>query len=214
LPRRRTERTETRHQPHRSSSGNPLALWKEARDPRGTVVETYLRGRGLELPDDIAGRVVRYHPYCPFGPGVRKPCMIAAFRSIADDKLVAIQRTALTLEGEKIGRMMMGPVAGAAIKIDADENVEHGSARVLKAASRRTSSASAQCERSARPVRPAPFLCLAASTASQYFTETDDGGANAEATRTCGTRWAASGREVLPRPVAGGDANGALQQQR
>ena len=38
--------------------------------------------------------------------------MIAAFRFIADDKLVAIQRTALTLEGEKIGRMMMGPVAG------------------------------------------------------------------------------------------------------
>jgi hypothetical protein len=49
-----------------------------------------------------------------------------AVRSIADDKPVAIQRTALTLEGEKIGRMMMGPVAGAAIKIDADENVEHG----------------------------------------------------------------------------------------
>ena len=50
--------------------------------------------------------------------------MIAAFRSIADDKLVAIQRTALTLEGEKLGRTMMGPVAGAAIKIDADE--KHG----------------------------------------------------------------------------------------
>ena len=34
--------------------GWALRIWAEARDPRGTVVEGYLTGRGLELPDDVA----------------------------------------------------------------------------------------------------------------------------------------------------------------
>ena len=42
--------------------GWALRLWAESRDPRGTLVETYLAGRGLELPDDVALRVLRYHP--------------------------------------------------------------------------------------------------------------------------------------------------------
>ena len=39
-----------------------LRLWDEARDPFGTVVEHYLSSRGLTIPYDVAGGVVRYHP--------------------------------------------------------------------------------------------------------------------------------------------------------
>ena len=38
--------------------------WGEAIDPRGTIVEKYLTGRGLELGDDIAGEAIRFHPAC------------------------------------------------------------------------------------------------------------------------------------------------------
>jgi putative DNA primase/helicase len=36
-----------------------LALWHEARDPHDTIVATYLRGRGLELPDAAVADVRR-----------------------------------------------------------------------------------------------------------------------------------------------------------
>ena len=39
-----------------------LRLWAECVHPRGTLVERYLRARGLDLPDEIAGDVCRFHP--------------------------------------------------------------------------------------------------------------------------------------------------------
>ena len=38
----------------------------------------YLEGRGLSLPAE-PGRVLRYHPACPFGPG-KLPAMLALIR--------------------------------------------------------------------------------------------------------------------------------------
>ncbi len=35
-------------------------LWGEGVDPRRTLAERYLNSRGLDLPDDIAGRVTRF----------------------------------------------------------------------------------------------------------------------------------------------------------
>ena len=55
-------------------TGPALALWRQGVDPRGTLVERYLASRGLELGDDIAGEVLRWHP------GIR--AMLALFRDI------------------------------------------------------------------------------------------------------------------------------------
>jgi hypothetical protein len=52
--------------------------------------------------------------------------MIAAMRSITTDELTGIHRTALTLDGVKVGRKMLGIAAGSAIKLDADDAVTHG----------------------------------------------------------------------------------------
>jgi putative DNA primase/helicase len=200
--------------PANYSNSGGLPLWKEARDPRNTIVESYLGGRGLDLSDNVAGRVVRVHPHCPFGEGVRHPCMVVLFRSIITDALQAIHRTALTVDGKKIDRKMMGEVRGAAIKIDADENVEQGlvigegfetclAARML----------------GLRPVWAlgsagaiAAFPVLPGIEALTILGESDKTGANQKAVKACAERWSAAGREVLvAMPRVAGDLNDALQ---
>lgn len=204
-----------RHQADRQpkQNGGPLFVWKNARpDP---LVEQYLRSRGLAFPDDIAGRVIRFDPSCPFGPGIRRPCMLAAFRSIADDSLCAIQRTALTPDGRKIGRMMWGPVRGAAIKIDADMDIEQGlvigEGLETVLAARQLGFRPAWALGSAGAI--ASFPVLSGIDTLTVLAETDDAGANSQAIQKCATRWAASGREiVVVTPRVGGDLNGALQR--
>jgi hypothetical protein len=106
-------------------------LWAAAGDPKDTVVEAYLASRALILPEEIAGSVIRFNPRCAWrdhadGEVLSVPAMIAAMRCIHTDRLIAVQRTQLARDGIKIGRRMSGMAAGAAIKLDADENVTHG----------------------------------------------------------------------------------------
>jgi hypothetical protein len=195
-----------------------ITLWKTAIDPRGTRVERYLATRGLDLPDDIAGRVARYHDACPWraedGLIERRPAMLTAFRAIADDRLVAVHRTALTDDGRKIDRRMLGPVAGAAIKIDADIDVEQG-LTICEG----FETGLAGRELGFRPVWAlgsagaiAAFPVLSGIEALTILAETDDSGANAKAVRACGSRWAAADREVIvATPRMTGDMNDALQ---
>jgi putative DNA primase/helicase len=107
-----------------------LAIWNEAVDPRGTLAERYLLSRAVALDDDVAGKVLRYHPSCPWrdentGTTVGVPALVAVFRSVDDDAVTAIQRVALTLEGAKIGRRMLGIVHRAAVKLDQSGDLLH-----------------------------------------------------------------------------------------
>ena len=63
--------------PRRGGSGVPVRraiaqpapvarLWRDAVDPRGTLAERHLNGRGLALDDDLPMRVLRFHDRCPF----------------------------------------------------------------------------------------------------------------------------------------------------
>jgi putative DNA primase/helicase len=81
-----------------------LALWHATVDPRGTLAERYLRSRQLEIGDDIAGHVLRWHPAIG--------AMVALFRSIETDEPQAISRTFLDRDGQKLGRKFLGPVRG------------------------------------------------------------------------------------------------------
>ncbi len=105
------------------NGGRALRLWNEAVPIAGTLAAVYLRRRCLEPPPD--DEALRFHPACPFG-GVAIPCMIALFRDIATNEPRAIHRTALKAGGIKVDRKALGPVAGCAIKLSADENVEQG----------------------------------------------------------------------------------------
>jgi putative DNA primase/helicase len=90
------------------------------------IAQRYLARRELTLPDGVDGPVLRFHQACPFGPGAQHPAIVALYRGILDNEARAISRTALTAEGEKIDRKMLGPIIGTACKLTADEDVTLG----------------------------------------------------------------------------------------
>jgi hypothetical protein len=194
-------------------------LWDEATSARHTLAERYLnKTRRLEMPDDIDGRVVRFHATCPWrdqtGTFERRPAMLTAFRSIAGDELVAVHRTLLSDDGRKLDRRMLGPVGGAAIKIDADHDVEHGltigEGFETGLAGRALGFRPVWALGSA--VAIASFPLLSGIDALTVLAETDDSGTNADAIRTCGNRWAGADREmIIATPRVCGDMNDAVR---
>ena len=103
-----------------------LAIRREARDPRGTLLEDFAH-RKLDLPEEAAGEAIRFHPACPFG-GARTAAMVALVRDVNTNEPKAIHRTALDTNGCKTSvdgndRLSLGPVGGGAVKITPDENV-------------------------------------------------------------------------------------------
>ena len=94
-----------------------LQLWRQAQPIDGTLAERYLiERRGIDLaalPDAAAS--LRFHPRCPFGPATRHPCLIALRRAIVSDEPVSIHRIALTPDGQKIDRRMLG--SGGVVKL-------------------------------------------------------------------------------------------------
>jgi hypothetical protein len=108
-----------------------MGLWHAATNPRGTLVEQYLKSRRLELPDEAAGVAIRFRASCPFA-AERFPAMICLIRNIETNEPQAIHRTALSRDGaaikrnKKTYRLTLGPVANGAIKLDPDEDVTRG----------------------------------------------------------------------------------------
>lgn len=214
LPGRRA----TRAEPHRIApaatgrSAIAVALWRTGLDPHDTVVERYLRSRGLSLSDEIASTVIRFLPSCPWGTSKRHQVMLIAFRSITNDRLQAVHRVALTPDGQKIGRMMLGPVGAAAMKIDADPDVEHGlticEGLETGLAGRAMGFRPVWAVGSAGAIGTFPVLPRV--DALTILAEPD--AANARAVETCGNRWTDAGREVLVVRSPFGDLNDAIMK--
>jgi putative DNA primase/helicase len=108
----------------RRRAAHAAALWNTGIDPRGTLAETYLsKYRLLNLPDPLAGTVLRFHPLCPWrneniGFTIHVPALLAAFTSVDDDEVSAVHRIALNADGSKQDRRMLGVVHRAAVKLD------------------------------------------------------------------------------------------------
>jgi len=184
-----------------------------ARDPRGTPVEDYLRSRRLALDDDLAGRVLRFHPRCPWR-GEFLPALTAVFRSLDDNAITAIHRIRLDQPERwpKAERRMLGPVGGAAVKLDGDvgdalvigEGVETCmAARVLGIRPTWALGSAGGIER---------FPVLPNIRTLRILCENDDR-ANEKAVESCGQRWLAAGRNVrVIRPTCDcKDLNDVLQ---
>lgn len=194
-----------------------LRIWGEGLDPRGTIVETYLASRALFIPDGVAMSTIRFHPNGPFGRGVRLPCMVAAMRSIETGAVVAIHRTALTPEGSKIDRMMLGPADGAAIML-AELHAERGALTVGEGLESAMSGlamgfAPAWAMGSAGAIGKLPVLN---GVDSLTILGEHDSGASAKAIRQVGSAWREAGREVyiaMPRSGLGNDANDAWRRR-
>ena len=184
--------------------GPALDLWNQGVDPAGTPVETYLRTRRLELDDAVCGEVLRWHP--------RLRAMLVLFRNIVTNEPQAISRTFLDREARKIERKFLGPVGGAAIKLDADEDVLGGlhigegietcmTARMLGLRPTWTLGSAGAI---------AAFPVLNGVECLTILREHD--AANNRASDACGTRWHAAGREVINiEPLAGKDISDSVR---
>jgi putative DNA primase/helicase len=104
-----------------------MAIWWSGIEPRGTLVEVYLRSQRLELPGEDAWEAIRFQPSCHFGLSERYPAMVCLVRNIVTNEPQGIHRTALTPDGTavkrngKTFRMSLGPTSEGAVKIDPDD---------------------------------------------------------------------------------------------
>ena len=185
------------------------SIWNASVNPRGTVVEAYLKSRSLEIPDCVAGNVIRFCK--PFHYGGRTAAgMVSLFRDIASNEPAAISLTFLDKDATKLERRFFGPVSGAAIKFDTEikkmlhvgEGVESCLAAMLAG------------------FRPTWALGSAAGIAGlpaianirilHILGEVNDGGANERAAETCAMRWSDAGSKaevIVLEPLVGADMN-------
>jgi putative DNA primase/helicase len=96
-----------------------LSIWREARPIQGTLVETYLRSRGIDLR--VWPPTLRFHPGCYHPDGIRLPAMVALVEH-AERGPVAIHATYLRADGcSKASipkpKAMFGPVGGGAVRL-------------------------------------------------------------------------------------------------
>ena len=187
--------------------------WNEASEPRGTLAEQYLRSRALLLADDVAGKVLRYHPACPWrdentGTIVGVPALLAAFTSIDDNAVTAVQRVALTTDGKKIGRRMLGVVHRSAVQLGpATDMLAIGEGVETCMAARQLGYAPAWATGSAGMI--AHFPVIDGVNTLRILGET--GTASAQAIEHCGQRWHRAGRKVqVVMPDVGSDLNDQL----
>jgi hypothetical protein len=177
-----------------------LRIWNEASEVNDTLAEQYLRRRGLELPDD--DHALRFYSPCPFA-GTAYPALIALFRDVLTDEPKAIHRVALAPGGILIAKRMLGRVAGCAVKLDADENVELslsiGEGIETMIAARMRGFRPAWALGSAGAIKQFPVLAgIGALTILVDNDEADHNGRRAgpDAAAECSARWTAAGREV------------------
>jgi DNA polymerase len=120
-----------------------LELWNAAGALIGSIAERYLaETRAIDvskLPAEINDSL-RFHPRCPFGPGIQHPCLLALMRDAETDAPTGIHRIALRNGGdkiEKIDRMTLGSVGAVKLWPAADRLIiGEGLETVLAAATR------------------------------------------------------------------------------
>lgn len=183
-----------------------LAFWNASGEPRGTLGAAYLASRGLDLPDDLAGEVLRWNK--------RANALAALFRNVHTGEPQAVTRIYIDASGRKLGRRFLGPVGGAAAMLDRFEDVAYGlfvgEGVETCMAGRQLGFRPAWALGSAGAIERLPLF--GGIDALTVFAETDDSGANARAIAAVGRRWRDAGREVyVVTPEIGGDMNDVLQ---
>jgi hypothetical protein len=193
-------------------------IWNEAVDPRGTAVEQYLHARRLELDDDLAGSVLRFHPRTPWrnesaGETDRISCLIAAFRSIDDGTVTAIHRIRLDQPERwpKTERRMLGIVRRAAVMLDPlGPKLAIGEGVETCMAARQLGVRPAWALGSTGTIAGFPVI----GGVEQLTMLGETGTASRDAIRFCAPRWRRAGRRVdVAMPDIGSDFNDELMAQ-
>lgn len=184
-------------------------IWRASLPPEGSPVARYVEGRGLCLPAE-PGRVLRYHPDCPFGPD-KLPAMVALIRSIETGRPQGVHRTPLTQsgarargpDGAKLPKMVLGAAGGGAVLLSPDWQVEAGLAiaegiESALAGLRRQPWLPTWAAINAGGVRAFPVLPGIEALTVYADNDAKPNGSNPglEAARACAERWAAAGRHA------------------
>lgn len=101
-----------------SRSEGALRVWYEHKPWKGTLVETYLRSRGINhvFPQNIG-----FHPALKHPTGVKLPGMVALVVTV-DDVAIGVHRTFLREDGlgkaeVEPNKMLLGPARGGVVKL-------------------------------------------------------------------------------------------------
>jgi hypothetical protein len=95
-------------------------LWQRTKPAEGTVVETYLRERGITIP---IPPTLRYLPAARHtGTGLVFDCMVAAVACVPDRRIIAMHRTFLNAGGRGKANVLnpkcsLGPVGDGAVRL-------------------------------------------------------------------------------------------------
>jgi hypothetical protein len=100
-------------------SKSALKIWQSARPAKSTVVETYLRSRGIHLP---VPRTIRFSPRLKHPSGGFWPVMVSLVTHGVDDSQQAIHRTFLARDGSGKApidpeKMMLGACRGGCVRL-------------------------------------------------------------------------------------------------
>jgi Toprim domain-containing protein len=181
-----------------------LKLWDDAVPVAGTPVIDYLRARAIhDLPPNVDA-VLRYHPACQFGREGQRRCLVALFRDVRTNERRAIHRTWLGAGGKALGRMALGPIARAAIKLWP----AHGEKLVVGEGIETTLAAALHLQRSDGEIlQPAWALTVARNLEKLpvirsvrrliILADNDESGVGQNAAALCSQRWCDAGRGVL-----------------
>jgi hypothetical protein len=96
-----------------------LALWRASHPAEGTLVETYLRSRGLTTPIPPS---IRFHSGLKHPSGGIWPAMVALVTHGADGSPIGVHRTFLAADGSAKApvdpaKMMLGPCRAGAVRL-------------------------------------------------------------------------------------------------
>lgn len=195
-------------------SEKALQIWADVRPLRGTLAERYLQSRCIEVPDEACD-VLGFHPRCPFGHRERHPALVALIQDITTGEPIGVHRTALTPEGRKLDRRVLGPKAGGAIKLGkpADELLVGEGVETVLSARHLGFEMPAWSLIDAGNLERMPIV--SGVTKLHIATDNDASGAGRRAAEACRARWITEADVFLIEPPdVGDDLNDYLMKQR
>jgi len=191
-----------------------LRIWAETQPAAGSLVETYLRARGINIPNPPS---LRFHPALKHSSGGRWPALVAVVTRGAEGEPIAIHRTFLSPDGRGKApidrqKMLFGPCRGGAVRLGPATHllmVGEGIETCLAATQATGWSAWAALSTSGMRVLDLPPVVR------EVIVLADGDDAGEAAAKAAALRWRREGRLVrIARPPAGADFNDVLKGVR
>lgn len=193
-----------------SSASWAADIWNASTCAKGSLVETYLRWRGITVPIPYA---VRFHHGLRHPGGESWPAMIALVTRSIGDAPIAVHRTFLSRDGKskapvETAKMMLGPCGGGVVRLGG----QGGRLLIGEGIETCLSAMQATGDRTWAALSTSGLRALVLPDHERDIVILADGDAAGErAAMNASRRWAGEGRRTcVARPPAGMDFNDML----